>query len=46
MADRAESADARVRKLTLTPTGHEKVERAYPAWKEAQAEVDEQLATE
>lgn len=45
----AESEDARVRKLKLTATGREKVESAYPAWKEAQDEVDEQmgqLATE
>lgn len=45
----AESEDARVRCLELTPAGRETVERAYPAWKEAQDEVGEQtgrLATE
>lgn len=45
----AESEDARVRRPKPTPAGREKVESAYPAWKEAQDEVDEQmdrLATE
>lgn len=45
----AEADDARKRCLKLTPDGHKKVESAYPAWKEAQDEVDEQmdgLATE
>lgn len=42
----AESEDARVRKLTLTLAGRETVESAYPAWKDAQDEVDGQLATE
>lgn len=39
----AESDDARVRRLKLTAAGREKVESAYPAWKEAQDEVDEQM---
>lgn len=38
----AESEDARVRRLTVSPAGREKVESAYPAWKEAQEQVDEQ----
>lgn len=41
-----ESSDARVRTLTLTTAGREKVHSAYPAWREAQDEVDGQLATE
>lgn len=36
----AESDDARVRKLELTPAGREKVESAYPDWKEVQDEID------
>ncbi|WP_157972627.1 MarR family winged helix-turn-helix transcriptional regulator [Haloprofundus halophilus] len=44
--DEAESDDDRMRKLKLTPTGREKIERAYPAWEEAQDEVEEQLETE
>ncbi|GAA5064004.1 MarR family winged helix-turn-helix transcriptional regulator [Haladaptatus pallidirubidus] len=39
----AESEDARERRLRLTPAGREKVESAYPAWKEAQDEVDRQV---
>ena len=39
----AESEDARERRLRLTPSGREKVESAYPAWKEAQDEVDRQV---
>lgn len=39
----AESDDARVRQLKLTATGREKVESAYPAWKEAQDEMDRQV---
>lgn len=39
----AESEDARERRLKLTSTGREKVESAYPAWKEAQDEVDQQM---
>lgn len=39
----AGSDDARVRQLKLTTDGREKVESAYPAWKEAQDEVDEQM---
>ena len=35
----ADSEDGRVRKLELTLAGREKVEDAYPAWKEAQDEV-------
>jgi DNA-binding MarR family transcriptional regulator len=45
----AEANDARKRCLNLTPDGRKKVESAYPAWKETQDEVDEQmdgLATE
>jgi DNA-binding MarR family transcriptional regulator len=45
----AEAEDARKRRLRLTTAGREKVELAYPAWKEAQDEVDrkaEQLETE
>ncbi|UHQ98834.1 MarR family transcriptional regulator (plasmid) [Natrinema zhouii] len=45
----AEADDARKRCLKLTPDGRKKIESAYPAWKEAQDEVDEQmngLATE
>lgn len=38
----AESDDARERRLRLTPAGRQKVESAYPAWKEAQDEVDRQ----
>lgn len=38
----ADSEDARVRRLKLTPAGREKVEDAYPAWKDAQDEVDRQ----
>ncbi|WP_227377962.1 MarR family winged helix-turn-helix transcriptional regulator [Haladaptatus halobius] len=38
-----ESEDARERRLRLTPAGREKVESAYPAWKEAQDEVDRQV---
>lgn len=38
----AESEDARERRLKLASTGREKVEEAYPAWKEAQEEVDRQ----
>jgi DNA-binding MarR family transcriptional regulator len=37
-ADRA--ADARVRPLRLTPAGRRKLERAYPAWREAQDLVE------
>lgn len=37
------SEDARVRLLKLTATGREKVESAYPAWKEAQDEMDTQM---
>ncbi|QCJ47968.1 MarR family transcriptional regulator [Haloprofundus sp. MHR1] len=44
--DEAESDDDRMRKLKLTPSGREKIERAYPAWEEAQDEVEEQLETE
>jgi DNA-binding MarR family transcriptional regulator len=39
----AESDDARIRQLKLTADGREKVESAYPAWKETQDEVDEQM---
>lgn len=45
----AESKDARERRLRLTAAGRQTVEDAYPAWKEAQDEVDrqiEQLETE
>lgn len=42
----AEAADARVRTLQLTPAGRKTVERAYPAWKAAQAEVERRLETE
>jgi DNA-binding MarR family transcriptional regulator len=42
-ADRA--ADARVRPLRLTPAGRRKLERAYPAWREAQDLVDRRGAT-
>lgn len=36
----AESDDARVRRLELTPAGREKVESAYLAWKGVQDEID------
>lgn len=39
----AEADDARKRCLQLTPAGRETVESAYPAWKEAQDEIDRQL---
>lgn len=42
-------SEARVHKLKLTPDGRKKVESTYPAWKEAQDEMAEQidkLATE
>lgn len=42
----AESEDARVRKLKLTTTGREKVESAYPAWKEAQDEIEGEVESE
>ena len=42
----ADSDDARVRRLRLTQIGREKVESAYPAWKEVQDEVDRQLGAE
>ncbi|WP_164974672.1 MarR family winged helix-turn-helix transcriptional regulator [Halegenticoccus tardaugens] len=38
----AESDDARVRRLKLTTAGREKIEHAYPAWKEAQDEIERQ----
>jgi DNA-binding MarR family transcriptional regulator len=38
------SADARERPLRLTPAGRRKLEAAFPAWRQAQALVDRQLA--
>lgn len=37
----AESADARERRLRLTPAGRRKIEAAYPAWKRAQDAVEQ-----
>lgn len=42
----AESADARIRRLKLTRAGREKIERAYPAWKAVQDEIDEETQLE
>lgn len=39
----ASAEDARKRPLRLTAAGRRKVEDAYPAWKEAQDEVERQL---
>lgn len=40
----AASDDARRRVLRLTGAGRRKAERAFPAWKDAQDQVDRQLA--
>lgn len=39
-----ESSDARERPLRLTPAGRRALERAFPAWKEAQTLVERRLA--
>lgn len=36
----ASSQDARVRTLKITPAGRRKIKAAYPAWKQAQDEID------
>ena len=40
-----QGADARVRLLRITAAGRSKLERAYPAWKEAQELIDRQMAS-
>lgn len=40
----AQSEDARKHPLRLTPAGREKLEGAFPAWKEAQELVGQKLA--
>lgn len=40
----APSADARERRLKLTPAGRGKLERAFPAWREAQDLVARELS--
>lgn len=41
--DTAEAEDARKRPLELTAAGRQKVEEAYPAWREAQDEVGRRI---
>ncbi|HUF30519.1 MAG TPA: MarR family transcriptional regulator [Gemmatimonadaceae bacterium] len=44
LVDTVESPDGRERPLRITPTGRRTLERAFPAWKEAQELVEGRLA--